>query len=250
MAFNEDPALLCAAHAAGARVVGLARFEPAELLGNASARSVWVAAQVARARELHLDGLNFDYVSGSAEAEEPRWLWACVAGRPTPTTRLPSCAPHRTACVQEEPLPPGSPLAAGYSALVAEAAAAFHAHIPGSQVSVDVPWSPHGIDSRHYDWAGLAAAADLLFIMAYDMQSQVGVVSRLIGLWYGKQGGKERMALAIVGGHQRRARQLPRSLAPPVGLPFPRPESPSIPPILRFGAPAWRAPTRPRRGSA
>lgn len=42
------------------------------------------------------------------------------------------------------------------------------------QVSVDIPWSPHGIDNRHFDWPGLAAAADLLFIMSYDMQSQVG----------------------------------------------------------------------------
>lgn len=39
---------------------------------------------------------------------------------------------------------------------------------------MDVPWSPHGIDGRHFDWAGLAAAADLLFVMAYDMQSQAG----------------------------------------------------------------------------
>lgn len=43
-----------------------------------------------------------------------------------------------------------------------------------AQVSVDVPWSPHGIDGRNYDWPGLAAAADLLFVMAYDMQSQAG----------------------------------------------------------------------------
>ena len=39
---------------------------------------------------------------------------------------------------------------------------------------MDIPWSPHGIDGRHFDWPGLAAAADLLFIMSYDMQSQVG----------------------------------------------------------------------------
>lgn len=42
------------------------------------------------------------------------------------------------------------------------------------QISVDIPWSPQGIDNRHFDWPGLAAAADLLFIMSYDMQSQVG----------------------------------------------------------------------------
>ena len=38
---------------------------------------------------------------------------------------------------------------------------------------MDFAWSPHGIDGRHFDWAGLAAAADLIFLMMYDMQSQV-----------------------------------------------------------------------------
>ena len=42
-----------------------------------------------------------------------------------------------------------------------------HAH---SQVSVDVPWSPYDVDGRNYDWRGLADAADLVFVMAYDTQ--------------------------------------------------------------------------------
>jgi di-N-acetylchitobiase len=74
--------------------------------------------------------------------------------------------------LQEAPILPGNPLALEFTALVAEAAAAFHAAIPGSQVSVDVPWSPYGTDDRHYDWTGLAEAVDLLFVMAYDTQSQ------------------------------------------------------------------------------
>ncbi len=41
------------------------------------------------------------------------------------------------------------------------------------QVSVDVAWSPRGIDGRWFDWEGLATAADLLFVMGYDTQSQV-----------------------------------------------------------------------------
>jgi hypothetical protein len=44
---------------------------------------------------------------------------------------------------------------------------------PPGQVSVDIPWSPYGIDGRWYDWLGMAQAADLLFFMAYDMQAQV-----------------------------------------------------------------------------
>ncbi len=46
--------------------------------------------------------------------------------------------------------------------------------LPGSQVSVDVPWSPYDIDGRFYDWQGLAEAADLLFVMVYDTQVRNG----------------------------------------------------------------------------
>lgn len=42
-----------------------------------------------------------------------------------------------------------------------------------AQISFDVPWSPHGIDRRFYDYAGLARASDFLFVMAYDVRSQV-----------------------------------------------------------------------------
>lgn len=41
------------------------------------------------------------------------------------------------------------------------------------QVSVDVAWSPFNIDLRYYDYGGLAEAADFLFVMAYDEQSQI-----------------------------------------------------------------------------
>lgn len=71
-------------------------------------------------------------------------------------------------------LQPGSQGAANYTALVTLTAREVHEAMPGSQVSVDIPWSPYDIDSRSYDWHGLAAAADLLFIMIYDTQSQVG----------------------------------------------------------------------------
>lgn len=63
--------------------------------------------------------------------------------------------------------------AADYTALVQLAASELRAAVPGATISVDVPWSPYDIDGRSYDWAGLAAAADLLFVMVYDTQSQV-----------------------------------------------------------------------------
>lgn len=59
--------------------------------------------------------------------------------RQNPGIQEPACCTHLpshvcAAGVQEDPLPAGDPLARQYTALVAEAAAAFHAAIPGSQV--------------------------------------------------------------------------------------------------------------------
>jgi di-N-acetylchitobiase len=39
----------------------------------------------------------------------------------------------------------------------------------------DVAWSPNCIDGRCYDYAALGSIADLVFVMAYDMRSQVCV---------------------------------------------------------------------------
>lgn len=41
------------------------------------------------------------------------------------------------------------------------------------QLTVDVAWSPDGIDSRYYDYKRIAMATDFVFIMAYDEQSQI-----------------------------------------------------------------------------
>jgi di-N-acetylchitobiase len=41
------------------------------------------------------------------------------------------------------------------------------------KISVDVAWSPAGIDSRYYDYVGLSEASDYFFVMAYDEQSQI-----------------------------------------------------------------------------
>jgi len=64
--------------------------------------------------------------------------------------------------------------AAALTNVIATTAAALKAQVaPFVTVSVDVAWSPDCIDLRCYDYAGIAAAADLLFVMAYDMRSQV-----------------------------------------------------------------------------
>lgn len=76
---------------------------------NATARREWVAAHLHLARRTHADGTNFDF---------------------------------------EEAVPydDSNQQAALYATLIAETAEAARAALPGFQVSVDVAWSPAGID--------------------------------------------------------------------------------------------------------
>lgn len=41
------------------------------------------------------------------------------------------------------------------------------------QVTVDVAWSPAGVDGRYYDYGNIGLFVDFLFVMAYDEQSQI-----------------------------------------------------------------------------
>lgn len=45
--------------------------------------------------------------------------------------------------------------------------------ILSTQVSFDVAWSANGIDGRYYEYKKIAAYSDVIFIMAYDEQSQI-----------------------------------------------------------------------------
>ena len=63
-----------------------------------------------------------------------------------------------------------------YATIIAETRAALQVAIPTVSVSVDVGWSSDNIDGRYYDVKKLAAAADFLYVMDYDVRSQV---------WYG-----------------------------------------------------------------
>ncbi|KAA0192039.1 hypothetical protein HAZT_HAZT007424 [Hyalella azteca] len=103
-------------------------------MANSTARAEWVATQVDDVVQKGLDGFNFDF---------------------------------------EDPLDPDSPESHGYTALVKELREALLAALPAAQVSVDVAWSAAGIDGRFYDYTGLAANSDLLFVMAYDEMSQI-----------------------------------------------------------------------------
>eukprot|EP00241_Pyramimonas_parkeae_P018599 CAMPEP_0114312110 /NCGR_PEP_ID=MMETSP0059-20121206/20228_1 /TAXON_ID=36894 /ORGANISM="Pyramimonas parkeae, Strain CCMP726" /LENGTH=395 /DNA_ID=CAMNT_0001436419 /DNA_START=157 /DNA_END=1345 /DNA_ORIENTATION=- len=132
---TRDPEdLMCHAHSKGARVFLKADVPEISSWGNATARRVWIESHVDRALRTHADATNFDF---------------------------------------EGPITARSREAALYTLLVRETAEEFRRSIPGFQITVDVAWSPSGIDGRWFDYAGLAQAADLLFVMAYDMQSQI-----------------------------------------------------------------------------
>ena len=65
----------------------------------------------------------------------------------------------------ESPIAFNAPERGYYTALVAETTTALHAAVHGSQVSVCAAWSPDDIDGRAYDYTGLAAGSDFLYMM-------------------------------------------------------------------------------------
>merc|ERR1711907_14275 len=77
----------------------------------------------------------------------------------------------------EDPIPFDSALRTNYTLTVAATSDALKKASKGRkqayQVVVDAAWGPQGVDGRFYDVKGLADASDRLFLMAYDMQSQI-----------------------------------------------------------------------------
>lgn len=51
--------------------------------------------------------------------------------------------------------------------------AVFNCNNVPTQVSFDVAWSAKGIDGRYYEYKKIAEYSDVIFIMAYDEQSQI-----------------------------------------------------------------------------
>ncbi|CAG08076.1 unnamed protein product, partial [Tetraodon nigroviridis] len=128
-----DAELMCHAHSKGARVV-LKGDVPLSHIVDQANRTAWINEKLNLAKSQFMDGINIDIEQAVAE---------------------------------------GSPEYHALTALVKETTEAFHREIPGSQVSFDVAWSPNCIDKRCYDYVGIAASCDLLFVMSYDEQSQI-----------------------------------------------------------------------------
>jgi len=130
---NLDPDMLCEARANNARVTAITEGFPKAQLANASYRQSWVKSNIEMMQQYRLDGLNLDFED---------WV--------------------------KDPV-----LVAGLSSLVRELNAAVKAVSTHRQFTVDVAWSPNGIDERDYDYKTIADNSDGIFVMAYDERSQV-----------------------------------------------------------------------------
>lgn len=126
--------LMCFAHKHGSRAVLIANFPKANLT-NATDRSKWVKENLRTVQKNYLDGINIDFEDFIEE--------------------------NRTD--QRD----------GYTSLVNETFQTFKQANKNYQVTVDVAWSPVGVDSRFYDYLKLSYVSDFLFIMSYDEQSQI-----------------------------------------------------------------------------
>ncbi|EEY65484.1 Di-N-acetylchitobiase, putative [Phytophthora infestans T30-4] len=134
VAWNEDKELLCHAHSKGVRVVVKHNFDDVNQLCNVSARQEWIKTTYNRIVKNYADGVNID-------TEKP------MHGT-------------KSQCL---------------ASLVRELRHGLdqHALTQNAQITFDIPWAPRGVDGRYYPWRELAAAADFLIVMSYDMRSQV-----------------------------------------------------------------------------
>ncbi|XP_067845925.1 di-N-acetylchitobiase-like [Heptranchias perlo] len=128
-----DPELLCYAHANEVRVV-LKGDVPLKDIIDRDNRIAWINNQVQLAKKQFMDGINLDLEEAAAYQSVEYYA---------------------------------------LTELVVETTQLFHHEIPGSQVTFDVPWSPDCIDGRCYDFLKIANSCDFLFVMSYDMQSQM-----------------------------------------------------------------------------
>ena len=129
-------AIRALAHSHGTRVLGAAFFPP-DRLSDAAFRDSWAHRTVAAMQALALDGINLDI-------EQP------IA--------------QRAETIRDD-----------LTALVASVRRQLNNRCSrgGKQLTFDAAWSPSGVDDRFYDLRAIARHVDYLFVMAYDMRSQM-----------------------------------------------------------------------------
>ncbi|KAG7385944.1 hypothetical protein PHYPSEUDO_000906 [Phytophthora pseudosyringae] len=150
VAWNEDKELLCHAHSKGVKVVVKHNFDDVGQLCNATARQEWIQV-----------GANYK-ICATTECIELT-TYNKVVENFADGVNIDTEKPMRGATSQ------------CLGSLVHELRHELeqHALTKNAQITFDVPWAPRGVDGRYYPWRELAAAADFLFVMSYDMRSQV-----------------------------------------------------------------------------
>jgi len=128
-----DPEFFCKAHQENVRVVFLADY-PVNQLSNHTFRKEWIESLIIQVKDTYTDGVNVDVESVIPNNSNEKHI---------------------------------------LTLLMRELKNAFHSRIPGTQISFDVAWSPNCIDGRCYDYAGLSQESDFLFVMDYDLRSQI-----------------------------------------------------------------------------
>ena len=127
IAWNLDKELLCHAHAHHVQVVIRHDFNDVDNLCNPTARRTWIEATYTRIVANYADGVNID-------------TEAAMHG-PSASCQTVLVKELRHYLSQRE----------------------FTQH---AQITFDVPWAPHGVDGRYYDWTSLSQSVDYFFVMA------------------------------------------------------------------------------------
>eukprot|EP01084_Bolivina_argentea_P261031 440989_1 len=103
------------------------------LTNNATERMIWIQQTFEQIQYYHFDGITFDI---------------------------------------EGPMMPNTMETQQYVTIINETTIYFHSNMPGSQISVCVPWQSYLVNLRQLPYYELSLVSDLLYIMDYDTQSQ------------------------------------------------------------------------------
>ncbi|ETO59366.1 hypothetical protein F444_22274 [Phytophthora nicotianae P1976] len=159
VAWNEDKELLCHAHSKGVKIVVKHNFDDVNQLCNVSARQEWIKVQC------QCTSLRATACSAPIECCD------CVLQ----TTYNMIVENYADGVNIDTEKPMHGETSKCLASLVHELRHELeqHALTQNAQITFDVPWAPRGVDGRYYPWSELAAASDFLFVMSYDMRSQI-----------------------------------------------------------------------------
>ena len=125
--------VMCTAHSHNVRMIYQNKAS-LPFTDNITIQMEWIQHLFDTVTELFYDGVTFDY--------EGSMLWT-------------------------------DPQSKQYTTLVNLTTQYFHKHLPGSTISVCVPFEAYLQWGREYDYYGLAQASDYLYIMGYDTNGQI-----------------------------------------------------------------------------